>query len=172
MSQYRRSYQKNGCYFFTVVTHHRMPLFSDPDNVDLLRHAFKKVKTRYPFTLESIVILPDHLHCIWVLPDGDSDYSVRWRLIKTEVSKRIAASVNTRGEKLIWQRRFWEHTIRDENDWRRHMDYIFYNPVKHGLCKRPGDWPYSSFTHAVKKGWYKQSWGAEQPESIAGVNYE
>ena len=84
----------------------------------------------------------------------------------------MTSKVNYRGEKLIWQRRFWEHSISDDNDWQRHMDYILYNPVKHGYCRRPVDWPYSSFAYAVKKGWYEEGWGAGEPESIIGVNFE
>jgi putative transposase len=106
------------------------------------------------------------------LPEEDCDYSSRWREIKKSTSRHISTVTNRRNERLVWQRRFWEHTIRDEDDWRRHVDYIHYNPVKHGLAKRPGDWPWSSFRKAVAKGWYDEAWGACEPEAIDGMDYE
>ncbi|MCX7689130.1 MAG: hypothetical protein N2045_14335, partial [Fimbriimonadales bacterium] len=95
---------------------------------------------------------------VWQLPPGDADFSRRWRDIKCYVSAQLATPVNHRGEKRVWQRRFWEHCIRDEEDWRQHIDYVHYNPVKHGLVTRPGDWPYSSFVQAVTWGWYPPDW--------------
>ena len=103
-----------------------------------LRAAFRKVIAEKPFEIDAIVVLPDHLHCVWRLPDGDSDYSGRWREIKKAASRNIGVSSNHRNERLVWQRRFWEHAIRTDDDWRVHMDYIHYNPVKHGLALRPG----------------------------------
>lgn len=125
-----------------------------------------------PFRIDAMVILPDHIHCIWRMPEGDADYSSRWREIKKAASRRIVPGTDVRNERAVWQRRFWEHVIRDEEDWRRHVDYIHYNPVKHRLAASSALWPWSSFGAAVNKGWYPESWGAIEPESIAGMDYE
>src|SRR5690349_1866814 len=140
MSQYIRCYQPGGYYFFTLVTYDRSPLFANHTNVEQLHIAMNKVKKKYPFSLNAIVVLPDHLHCLWRLPEKDHDFSTRWRLIKRYFSMEIDTPINHRGEKLIWQKRFWEHIIRNEQDWRAHMDYIHYNPVKHGLVSSPAEW--------------------------------
>jgi putative transposase len=124
--------------------------------------------TDHPFKIEAIVILPDHLHCLWTLPPGDEDFSTRWRLIKSYFSHRctesdqgfVSASRRRKQEKAVWQRRFWEHQIRDEIDFARHVEYIHYNPVKHGLVKAPLDWAYSSFGRYVRTGYYPADWGA------------
>jgi putative transposase len=177
--RYRRSYQPGGSYFFTLVTYRRQPLLSIPENIDRLRTAFKRETEKNPFTIDAIVILPDHLHTLWILPEGDHDYSSRWSRIKRYFSigsvgahALQSPSRSRKREKPVWQRRFWEHVIRDENDWRRHMDYIHYNPVKHGHVRMPGEWPYSSFARCVKKGWYPPDWGATEPENLKGINYE
>jgi putative transposase len=160
MSQYRRLYIPGGCYFFTVVTHKRSPILID--HIVHLKEAFNKVKNKFAFQTDAIVILPDHLHCIWNLPDNDNDFSTRWRLIKRLFSIELDATRNKHQEKLVWQRRFWEHCIRDDRDWRRHMDYIHYNPVKHGLATSPRDWKYSSFRRCVEEGLYDLNWGAHE----------
>jgi len=172
MSQYRRAFIPGGCFFFTLVTHKRHQYFSEKNNINRLREAFNHVKEKHPFTIDAITILPDHLHTIWRLPDGDTNYSLRWRLIKHFVATGIKTSSNHRNEKQIWQRRFWEHTIRNEKDWRNHMDYIHYNPVKHGYVSRPDAWQYSSYSHALNKGWYDINWGRSLPENIRGMNLE
>jgi putative transposase len=173
MSNYRRIFVPGGHYFFTVVTYQRRPLFEASENVTLLRTAFKTIITKQPFTIDAIVVLPEHLHCIWQLPEGDANYSGRWREIKKHLSKRIGSKRNRRGEFDVWQRRSWEHLLRDEDDWRRHMDYIHYNPVKHGLAASPGQWPYSSFRKAVAAGWYEPDWGKQQePENIRDMDCE
>jgi putative transposase len=166
MSDYRRCYFPGGCYFFTVVTSRRPPLFGRPERVELLREAIRDVKRRRPFEIQAMVVLPDHLHAVWQIPGGDADFSRRWRDIKHHVSSRIDAPVNRRGEKEIWQRRFWEHAIRDEDDWRRHIDYIHYNPVKHGLARAAREWPYSSFPRVVAEGWYPPEWGGKEPADL------
>ena len=127
----------------------------------MLRSAFRSVRAARPFAIEAIVVLPDHWHCIWRLPEGDGDYSGRWREIKKFVTRRI-----DNGQVPVWQPRFWEHCLRDETDWRHHVDYIHYNPVKHGLVSRVRDWPYSSFRLAVRKGWYDLDWGSTHPPNI------
>ncbi|MBK1724912.1 REP-associated tyrosine transposase [Thiocystis violacea] len=166
MSDYRRCFVKGGCYFFTVVSHRRRPLFDTDGRVELLRQAMREVKGARPFEIQAMVVMPDHVHAVWQLPDGDSDFLRRWRDIKHHVSRRIDAAVNLRGEKSVWQRRFWEHLIRDQEDWRRHVDYVHFNPVKHGLVTRAGDWRYRSFLTAVRKGWYGLDWGCMEPEDI------
>ncbi|WP_300672755.1 transposase [Desulfoluna sp.] len=155
---YRRFYQSGAWYFFTVVTQDRRPLLVE--HIDRLRESFRLCVARYPFEIEAMVVLPDHLHTLWRLPDGDDDFSTRWMVIKRHFSTGmpgydVSFSKAKKREKGIWQRRFWEHIIRDEEDWRRHVDYIHYNPVKHGYVSKPEDWEYSSFQQAVRKGWYE-----------------
>lgn len=166
VSDYRRCFVPGGCYFFTVVTYQRKPVFAEGARVELLREALRAVRRQRPFEIQAMVVMPEHLHAVWQLPKGDSDYSRRWREIKHFVSSRIAAPVNHRGEKAVWQRRFWEHTIRDEQDWGRHVDYVHYNPVKHGRVTAARDWPYSSFWSCVAKGWYSLEWGGVEPADI------
>ncbi len=118
----------------------------------------------HPFVIDAIVIMPDHLHTVWTLPEGDSDYPTRWGLIKGGFSRalpateRLSKSRKQKGERGIWQRRFWEHVIRDENDYQRHVDYIHYNPVKHGFVKRPVDWRYSSIHRYIRQGILTSDW--------------
>jgi putative transposase len=138
--QYRRARIKGGTYFFTVNTHNKRTLFNDPENTELLRKTFRRVKKLHPFKIDAFILLPDHLHCIWTLPEGDKDYATRWRLIKTFFTKRCkdhckqiqSESRTKKKEQAIWQRRYWEHLIRDEDDFKKHVEYIHYNPVKHG----------------------------------------
>jgi putative transposase len=172
MSTYLRVRLLGGVYFFTIVTCNRVPFFSEKKHVEALGQAFRQVMVTRPFQIDAIVVLPEHLHCIWRMPEGDADYSSRWREIKKFASRHISTITNHRNERMVWQRRFWEHTIRDEVDWRKHMDYIHYNPVKHKLVSRPGDWPWSSFHNCIIKGWYKESWGDDEPLSITGMDCE
>ncbi|HEY5790920.1 MAG TPA: transposase [Gammaproteobacteria bacterium] len=173
---YRRARQPGGTYFFTVVTHARQPLLID--HVDRLRRAFRTVRARAPFDLEAIVILPDHLHAVWRLPQGDADFSSRWQRIKRLFSSGIDlasgdGSRQRKRERAVWQRRFWEHAIRDGEDWRRHVDYIHFNPVKHGVAPSPGQWPHSSFRRAVQQGWYAADWGSQVvPAGLQGMHFE
>jgi putative transposase len=169
MSQYKRHYQSGGHYFFTLVTYQRSPIFSNAEKVEQLKIAINKVKKTYPFSLNAMVVLPDHLHCLWKLPEKDNNFSMRWRLIKRYFSMEVDASVNHRKEKEVWQRRFWEHTIRDVNDWQKHMDYIHYNPVKHGLARMPLDWQHSSFNYWVGRGLYEENWGSMESLMFAGL---
>ena len=137
------------------------------DHIDCLRAAFRYVRDRHPLTIDAIVVLPDHLHAIWSLPDGDADFATRWRLIKAAFSRAlpegegISASRSRKGERGIWQRRFWEHTLRDEHDYSRHVDYVHFNPVKHGLVTQVKDWPHSSFHRLVRLGVYPLDWGGD-----------
>jgi len=175
--EFRRQYQAGGCYFFTVVTRDRRPILTCPENISRLRSVFLHVKSKRPFAIEAIVVLPDHLHTVWRLPEGDADCSTRWRMIKHDFSVVSQGGVKSlsqqrKGEKGIWQRRFWEHVIRNETDWRRHIDYIHYNPVKHHYVNSPSAWPYSSFLLAVGKGWYPSDWGRQEPDSIKSLHLE
>lgn len=172
MSDYKRLYKRAGSYFFTVVTHNRQRLLTGPANIERLREAFRQTQNRHPFILDAVVVLPEHIHCIWQMPGGDEDFSTRWRLIKRHFSIGIDNPLNQRKEKQVWQRRFWEHLLRDEDDWRRHMDYIHYNPVKHGYAQRPVDWPHSSFMRAVEGGYYSADWGAFEPHNIRDLKVE
>lgn len=155
-----------------MVTLHRAPLLVV--HHDLLRRAFLATKQRHPFRMPAIVILPDHCHFIMELPDGDADFSTRIGLIKSAFSRAlpgveetISASRLKRRERGVWQRRFWEHTIRDEMDFQRHFDYIHYNPVKHGHAARSRDWKLSSFQRYIEKGIYTPEWGEAMPPGIA-----
>jgi putative transposase len=162
---YRRNFIAGGTYFFTTTLADRKCDWL-VKHVDLLRAAFRDARRERPFAIEAVVVLPDHLHCIWTLPPGDADYSHRWRLIKSHFSRALsvrAAPVrkNAKGEYNVWQRRFWEHTVRDERDFQAHVDYIHYNPVKHVLVARVGDWPYSSFHRFVRMGWLDADWAGD-----------
>jgi putative transposase len=172
MSNYRRAYQQGGVYFFTVVAYERRPILTQPATIDRLREAFGQVMAKRPFVMDAICILPDHLHCIWRLPENDADFSTRWRLVKHHVASGMDAGKNTRSEKQVWQRRFWEHLLRDDDDWYRHMDYIHYNPVKHGYVEKPGDWLYGSFPRAVAAGFYQADWGASEPARLRGLDLD
>nr|WP_314628830.1 transposase [uncultured Janthinobacterium sp.] len=162
--RYRRAFQPGGSFFFTVVAAHRRPVFASATAVDLLRDAFRAVRQQRPFDIDAIVILPDHWHCIWTLSDGDADFMTRWRLIKTWFSKHSDL-------KPIWQQRYWEHVLRDARDLARHVEYIHYNPVKHGLVSKVIDWPYSSFHRYVALGWCAADWGGDGVD-VAGVGRE
>lgn len=164
MTDYRRLHTSGASYFFTVNCADRGDRDFLVQHIDLLRQVFGKVKANHPFHINAIVILPEHLHCIWTLPSDDADYNIRWALIKAGFSRQIPAGEQRsesrvkRGERGIWQRRYWEHLIRDEEDYQRHLDYIHWNPVKHGWVSRVVDWPHSSFHAAMKRGWYPADW--------------
>jgi putative transposase len=166
MTGYRRNFVAGGSFFFTVnLADRRLRLLTE--NIEALRTAFRDTQLHHPFAIDAIVILPDHLHTVWTLPDGDANFSARWRLIKTSFSRKLAvgepisSSRAGKGERGIWQRRYWEHTTRDENDYSRHIEYVHINPVKHGLVKRVSDWPYSSFHRMVREGVFPEDWAGE-----------
>jgi putative transposase len=182
MSDYRRWHQPGGTSFFTVVAYHRFRLFDEPNAAQLLGEVMREVRDELPFETVAIVLLPEHLHTIWSLPSGDEDFSTRWKEIKTRFTTRwiamggkempVSPSQARRGNRGVWQRRFIEHLIRDEEDLANHCDYIHYNPVKHGHSQRPWDWQHSSFRRFVERGHYEWNWGQSEPESIAGLDYE
>jgi putative transposase len=163
MTEYRRHRIPGGTYFFTVNLYDRRTALLTA-KIEILGAAIRKVRATKPFQINAFVVLPDHLHAVWTLPESDLDYSGRWRAIKTEFSKQIppnewrSASRAAKGERGLWQRRFWEHTIRDDKDFATHIDYIHWNPVKHGLATSAADWPHSSFHKAVENGLYPADW--------------
>ena len=165
--QYRRADVKGGTYFFTVNLAERQKTLL-VDEMNILRDIINKVKKQHPFKLDAMVVLPDHIHAIWTLPAGDVDYSTRWMLIKTGFSRqipkqeRISKSRKSKGERGIWQRRYWEHLIDNEQDYEKHVDYIHYNPVKHGYVTRAVDWPYTSIHEYIAKGILKPEWGCSE----------
>ena len=164
MPNYRRAYHPGGTYFFTVNLLERSGNDLLTRQIDHLRDAVRNVRDAHPFKIDSWVVLPDHMHCVIQLPEDDSDFTLRWRLIKAGFSKslplteRRSAVRMRRGERGIWQRRFWEHLVRDEADYAAHMDYVHFNPVKHGLVQRVVDWPYSTFHCLADKGTYPRDW--------------
>jgi putative transposase len=169
MTDYRRYRIDGGTYFFTVnLTDRNRTLLTE--HIDTLREAFRGVKKDHPFEIDAIVIMPEHLHTVWTLPDGDDDFSQRWRQIKSAFSReitkeeQISKSRLRKQERGIWQRRFWEHAIRDEEDFRRHVDYIHFNPVKHGYVQKVADWPYSSFHQYVRLGILPEDWAGIDDE--------
>ncbi|MBA3059967.1 MAG: transposase [Gammaproteobacteria bacterium] len=177
--QYRRAFVPGATLFFTVVTHDRRPLLASPEAVDVLRSAFRAVRQSRPFTVDAMVVMPDHLHCIWTLPPEDGDFATRWRLIKTWFSKRASPELGIRPDssrlatlgQAIWQHRYWEHLVRDDDDYARHVDYIHYNPVKHRLAASASAWPYSSFDRYVAAGIYPADWG-QSSLNLQGVGRE
>jgi len=180
MPDYRRAFLKGGTYFFTAVTYRRAPIFIDEPEIILLKKCIKMTMQNHPFRIDAIVVLPDHIHTIWTLPDEDVDFSTRWRLIKKRFSlnylkkdnAQVSASMLKKQERGIWQRRFWEHLIRDDEDFNMHCDYIHYNPVKHGSVDSPDMWKYSSYHDFVKKGYYPSNWGIVKPERLQNVDFE
>jgi putative transposase len=172
MPNYRRNYINGGTYFITQVTYQRQPWLCSDIGRMALREAIQHVRQKYPFQIDAIVLLPDHFHTIWTLPENDRDFSVRMRLIKRYVTKyysdKLAIDVNispsrmSRKEGNLWQRRFWEHLIRDERDFANHCDYIHHNPVKHGLCDRPQAWEFSSIHRFTRSGIYTPDRGKDR----------
>lgn len=169
MPNYRRAIVPGGTFFFTVVTHQRCPFLTTEKARGCLRRAIQHVHTKHPFNIDAIVLLPDHLHCIWTLPKSDQDFSQRWSRIKAKFTDNylaaggsetdISESRAKRGERGLWQRRFYEHTVRDADDYKRCVDYIHINPLKHGLVDRVSDWLWSSFHRYVRLGEYTNDWG-------------
>ena len=177
MPHYRRAVA-GPTYFFTVVTHRRRPILCDEPVRIALRSAIGKVRNRLPFEIDAMVLMPEHLHCIWTLSAGDTSFSMRWSQIKHHVSytcgnlypATVSASRQRQRSAAIWQRRFWEHQIRDETDLERHLDYIHYNPVKHGFVQVASMWPYSTFNRFVRNGIYAADWGGNP--ACDGMEFE
>ena len=166
MPNYRRAFVSGGCWFFTVnLLDRRKTLLVD--QIETLRRAVSATRQSHAFTIDAFVVLPDHLHAVWSLPTGDSDFSTRWRLIKNRFARALPKqeALNAvriaRNERGIWQRRFWEHLIRDEADYARHVEYCYINPLKHGFVTRVCDWPYSSFHRDVRAGIFPLDWAGD-----------
>jgi putative transposase len=178
MANYRRQLLPGGTFFFTVALQDRNSHLL-VEHIDALRTALSHVHQRHPFGIDAWVVLPDHMHAIWTLPPGDSNYAMRWKRIKALFSRTIprqetrSASRWWKGERGIWQRRYWEHTVRDMDDFKRCFDYVHLNPLKHGLVTRVKDWPYSSFHRQVEKGVYQADWcGGEVIEGVHGAGWD
>ncbi len=171
MPDYRRIKTPGATYFFTVTLLERHTSLLTV-HIDHLREAVAWVRKQHPFHIDAWVVMPEHMHAMWTLPEGDSDYALRWASIKRQFSRALRVEERRslvrrkRGERGIWQRRFWEHLIRDEQDFQRHFDYIHYNPVKHGHAERVVDWPYSTFHRYVEQGIYAADWSAEIVDDI------
>ena len=170
MPNYRRAFVPGGCWFFTVnLLDRRQTLLVD--EIELLREAVTATRQSLTFTIDAFVVLPDHLHAVWSLPPGDSDFSTRWRLIKNRFARALpkqearGAVRVARNERGIWQRRFWEHLIRDEADYARHIEYCYINPLEHGLVTRVRDWPYSSFHRDVRAEVFPLDWAGDSAAS-------
>jgi putative transposase len=167
MSNYLRLREPGGTYFFTVNLLERQRRLL-VEHVGELRASFRAARLARPFDMLAVVVLPDHLHCVWRLPEGDSDNANRWAQIKAGFSRRLtrgerrSSSRRAKRERGLWQRRFWEHLIRDDDDLHHHLDYVHYNPVKHGHVVRVRDWPYSSFHREVRRGVYPIDWAGDQ----------
>jgi len=170
LADYRRCYVPGGSFFFTVVTERRAGILANDQARDCLREAIRHCRQYLPFRVDALVMLPDHVHAIWTMPQDDGDYSKRWGIIKKRFTQNWLASGGSEQpvtesqlryrRRGIWQRRFWEHALRDERDYQNHFDYLHFNPVKHGLVNNVSDWPYSSFHHWVKQGVYAMHWGS------------
>ena len=165
MVRYRRSFVAGGTFFFTVTLADRTSSAS-VDHVEALRAAMASTRLHHPFTIDAVVVLPDHLHIVMTLPEGDADYSNRWRLIKRRFTDSVIKPLTPvarrgNGELALWQRRFWEHTIRDEGDFERHVDYVHFNPVRHGVVTSARDWPHSSFHRYVRRGLLPEDWAGD-----------
>jgi putative transposase len=168
MRRYIRARIEGGTYFFTANLAQRGDNSLLVDRIDALRDAFRSTRRVHPFIIDAIVVLPEHLHAIWTLPPGDSDFSTRWSLIKARFSRAIESAEHVsksrlrRRERGVWQRRFHEHVIRDETDLAQHIDYIHWNPVKHDRVERVADWPHSSFHQFVRRGRLPADWAVSK----------
>jgi putative transposase len=179
MPTYRRAFVEGATYFFTVVTYGRLPILTTDESRAILHDAWLDVRGRFPFKTVAVCLLPDHLHCIWSLPEGDAAYPMRWKEIKRLFTKAYLARVGPgeersasrvkQGEAAIWQRRYWEHMIRDEQDLGRHEDYIHYYRLKHGLVQCVTDWPWSSFHRYIRMGYYEREWGGTVEKVLEGM---
>ena len=176
MPEYLRLKTKGATYFFTVNTHLRRPLLTEHSVRQALRDGIRQARQTLPFIIDAWVLLPDHLHAIWTLPEDDANYAARWAIIKRTVSNRCIYLIKeimtpsfsrlARGENPFWQRRYWEHQIRDDLDFEKHVDYLHWNPMKHGHVSKVVDWPYSTFHRFVDQGLYPVDWSGCSTEKM------
>lgn len=179
MATFRRALVAGATYFFTATTYQRQQVLTNKPFYDALKQSIHRVKKTHPFKIEAFVLLPDHLHCLWTLPENNADYALRWNLIKRLTSQqtrhlitpKLSSSRQARRELGLWQRRFWEHQVRDERDFEKHVDYIHWNPVKHGHVNAVVDWPYSSFHRFVERGIYPLDWAGDGIAHVADRDY-
>ena len=179
MPTYVRWRERGATYFFTVVTYRRQRILTNTTARELLRKAMAAVRRQLPFEMPVSVLLPDHLHCIWTLPADDDDFPERWRRIKERFTRswlaqggrdlKVSAESRRQGRRGIWQPRYWEHRIRDDDDYMMHRDYIHLNPVKHGYVENSGDWLWSSFHRHVQKGWLDPNWPGTSPVDLPDI---
>jgi putative transposase len=173
MPNYRRAAVPGAAYFFTVTLADRRSRVL-VEHVDVLRAAFVATAREHPVRVDAMVVLPDHLHGVWRLPEGDADFPLRWRKLKSRFTRAVGGewrrseSKLRKGERGLWQRRYWEHMIRDAEDWRRHVEYCWFNPVKHGLVGSVREWPLSSFHRDVRRGLVPENWGGASVEGAFG----
>jgi putative transposase len=182
MPNYHRFRVEGGTYFFTVVTYNRNPILTSKPARQILHEVWVQTQHAYSFETIAVCLLPDHIHTLWKLPDGDSNYSMRWNMIKGCFTRcyqkqigsdeKINPSRVKRREAAIWHRRFWEHTIDSEEDFENHLDYIHFNPIKHGYVKQASDWEWSSFHRYVKKGLYDRTWAGGSEGRLIGYNFD
>jgi putative transposase len=181
MPNFRRYFVPGGTYFFTLITDGRRPIFDHPEARKLLIAVIHRCRQRWPFTIDAAVLLPDHMHTIWSLPPGDDRYSLRIAWLKKEFTKAwISSDGDERfqsrgrtndGRRGVWQPKFWEHTIKDDADFERHIDYVHWNPVKHGHARCPREWRWSSFRRWMNRGVYPQNWGCgSKPPGLDGID--
>jgi putative transposase len=182
MPNYVRWRERGASYFFTLVTHKRRPISSDESARRLLKRSMAEARRQLPFDMFACVLLPDHLHCLWTLPDDDDDFPKRWSIIKRFFSKAYVAnggfaapiaSRRTRKRELgVWQPRYWEHRIRNEEEWYAYRDYIHWNPVKHDYVECPADWPWSSIHRHIQKGWVDPHWPGAKGLTSLELEYD
>jgi putative transposase len=168
MPSYRRRHIPGAYVFITMVTHERRRVFASARWRDLLRECIEFVRKDHPFEMTAMALMPDHLHMLWKLPESDTDYSQRISLIKRRFTytylrnggEESTSTTSRQRQRVrgVWEKRFWEHTIRDARDFHLHLDYIHMNPVKHGLASSPSDWKWSSFHRFVERDWYEPDW--------------
>ena len=181
MPEYRRAKTAGGTYFFTLVTHLRRSILTNKVVRQALREGIQRARQTLPFQIEAWVLLPDHLHALWTLSSEDDNYPARWAIIKRQVStlcgkefterEELSKSKQKRKESGVWQRRYWEHQIRDDLDFQRHMDYLHWNPVKHGYVRKVADWPFSPFQRLVAQEIYPPDWGGTAIEEATNINF-
>jgi putative transposase len=180
MPEYRRVRTAGGTYFFTLITHLRRPILTNEVVRLSWRKGIQRARQTLPFQIDAWVLLPDHLHAIWTLPPEDDNYAARWAIIKRRVStlcgkqfneiEKLSESKHKRKESGVWQRRYWEHQIRDDLDFKRHMDYLHWNPVKHSYVRNVADWPFASF-HRLVPQIYPPDWGGTAIEETNTINF-